>query len=321
MPIISKRSFAGFYLMVFLLPFICLAFAVTSVVGFIMEAQTGDTYYGWIFPIIIFPSLAVYLIYTGLKNGPKITLDNEFISFNRNIYSLSEIKKISMNGKRPFKGSKIPRQGASITFNDGEVKYIFDEIYSNISEIKSFLQQVVIERKEYIPAVEPCIKESVVSRDSYDTFKENLFASFSGISLYGMIGYCLYLILVHKDDYGILFVIGFVQVTDLWFLIIFIIIWFLMGSHWTYYFQVSSNFFIIKNHNYFWWEKVYRISNIQEVIFDQRGYRLPTTALSIITKDFHFKRCMAGTLHNATWLKLKDKLESCGISVRNECIF
>lgn len=320
MLIVSRKSFLGFYIMVLFLPFICIAFAIMFLVHFIVLIQMGHADYSWLIPIVIFSSLAVYLIYTGLKNAPKITLDDQFISFNNNTYSLSEIKRISMNGERPFKGlSNTPRQAASITFNDGKEKYIFDEMYSNISEIKSFLQQVVIEGKEYIPPIEQEIEGSAVSCDTYDTFKGNLFASFSGIFLWGMIGFCLYLILIHKDDYNTLFTIGFVQVTNLWFIAVIIITWFLLFSRWVFYFQVSANFLIIKNPNYFWCKKVYRISNIQEVIFDQRGKQ--PNALSIITKDFHYKRCLAGTLRNATCLALKDKLESYGVSVRNECIF
>lgn len=84
------------------------------------------------------------------------------------------------------------------------------------------------------------------------------------------------------------------------------------------YFGISEHYFVVKNHNFIWKEKIYRLNNISEVVFETQG-KMPN-CLRIITKDFKYKLYPASTLCNETWLELKSALEKEGIKVRNECI-
>lgn len=255
-------------------------------------------------------AFAGYSLYRYIKNAPKVTLDKEFITFNNQSYSLSDIKKVTLTGKRPFKYAiDFPMEAATLTFNDNETKYIFDDMYSNSWEIKSFLKQVVIDKKDFIEASNSTIDKNSVAGDFYETFKGNQFTSLRGLSLWGLIGFFIYMVINNKRPVnigGVLFVSSFS------------IFWFIVFSYQMHYFQVSDNYFLVRNHNFFWKKKAYNIADIKEIVFETQG-KMPN-CLRVITKDFRNRLYPAGTLRDKNWFALKDKLETYNIKVRNECI-
>ena len=255
-------------------------------------------------------AFAGYSLYRYIKNAPKITLDRDFISFNNQTYSITDIKKVTLTGKRPFKYAiNFPMEAATLTFNNNETKYIFDDMYSNSSEIKSFLKQVVIDKRDFLKSESSPIETVEIASDNYETFKGTQMISLRGICLWGFIGAIIYLVL--KIDRPI--TIGLMI-----FVLCISLFWFVVLSYQMHYFQVSDNYFIIRNHNFFWKKKAYRILDLNEIVFETQG-KMPN-CLRIITKDFRNKLYPAGTLRDKNWLALKDKLESYKITVRNECI-
>lgn len=258
----------------------------------------------------IFFALAVYSVYQYFKNAPVITLDRDFITFNHQRFLLTDIKEVVLTGKQPFRyGINVPMEGAKLTFNSGETKYIFDDVYSNAWEIKLFIKQVVIDRSDFPDQGHATINSHAAGGDFYETFKGNPLVSLRGISLWGVVVLFAYLFLNDDRTYtpGLsIFLFGFGA------------FWFSFHSYLMNYFQVSGNFFVVRNHNYFWKKRVYNISEIKEIVFETRN-QMPN-CLRVITNDFRSNLYPAATLHDATWLSLKDKLEALKIQVRNECI-
>lgn len=255
-------------------------------------------------------AFAGYSLYRYIKNAPTITVDKDFINFNSQTFSLADINKVELTGKRPFKyGINFPMEAATLTFNSGETKYIFDDMYSNSWEIKSFLKQVVIDKKEFFEPTENIIDTISLDSDYYETYKGTVITSLRGISLWGLIGFFAYMLLSNSKPTTSGLLIGFFCFSSFWFL---------FHTYLMNYFQVSDNFFVVKNHNFFWTKKAYHIKDIKEVVFETQG-KMPN-CLRIITKDFRNKLYPAGTLKDKTWLDLKDKLETYKIKVRNECI-
>ncbi|MNL67650.1 hypothetical protein D3C87_1922580 [compost metagenome] len=82
-----------------------------------------------------------------------------------------------------------------------------------------------------------------------------------------------------------------------------------------YYFEVSKNFLVVKNHYYFWKKDIYHFSEIKEIVFEGVYGKRPKS-LVIITLDFKTERYYAGSLTDKTWLKLKTELENKNIIVR-----
>ncbi|MES2850182.1 MAG: hypothetical protein V4685_14080, partial [Bacteroidota bacterium] len=221
-----------------------------------------------------------------------------------------DLENVELTGKRPFKYFiNFPMEAATLNFKNGQIKYIFDDMYANSWQIKSFLKTVVIDKKEYAEKVNYDIKHSDLSDDFFEIYKGNQFTSLRGILLWALVGFLCYVFLNSKKipTFGATI-----------FLLLFCSFWFFLNSWLMNYFKVSQNFFIVKNHNFFWKEKGYKLSDIKEIVFETQG-KMPN-CLRIITKDFRNKLYPAGTLRDKTWLELKDKLESYNIRVRNECI-
>jgi hypothetical protein len=310
--IVSKRHLLKFYFSIIFATLFFIALATGLLFIYNKSADSGQLKAKEkLLPII---GVAIYVfagysLYRYIKNAPKITLDNDFITFNNQTYSISDIKKVTFTGKRPFNYVvDFPKEAATLTFKNNEIKYIFDDMYSNSWEIKLFLKQVVIDKKNFGYNNSTIDKDAVAS-DFYETFKGNQFTSLRGISLWGLIGFFTFMQLNNNRPNTVALTI---------FLIGFSTFWFIANSYFMHYIQVSGNFLVVRNHNFFWMKKAYNIRDIKEIVFETQG-KMPN-CLRVITKDFRNKLYPAGTLRDENWLALKEKLESYNIKVRNECI-
>lgn len=260
-------------------------------------------------------SLAFYLLafsmfYFSWKNSPKISLDTNSIKIGDETFYLKEIKDIALTGKMPFKFIiTFPMEGTAILFNDGTEKILFDDMYSNSSEIKLFLEHVVIKKQDYInDSVKETNKDNI-HFENEETFKGNQFTSLRGLSLWGLIGFFAFMLFSkwQNPPLGRLIFFG-----------AFGTFWFVLHSWLMHYFGLTKDYLIVRNHNFFWKVKIYRLADIKEVVYETQGKQ--PNCMRIITNDFRNKLYPAGTLRDKTWLDLKDKLEKKGITVRNECI-
>ncbi len=311
--IVSKRHFFKFYFSIIAGTLFFIALATGLLFIYNESAATGQLKPKEklmpIFSVACY-AFAGYSIYRYIKNAPQITLDSDFIIFNKKIYSLIDIKKIELTGKRPFKFAiDFPMEAATLTFINGETKYIFDDMYSNSWELKSFLKQVVIDKKDFVESSNSKIDKEAVASDIYDIFKGNQFTSLRGITLWSLIGFFAYMTLNNKRPNTVGLTV---------FVLVFSTFWFFVHSYLMHFFQVSENFFVVRNHNFIWMKKAYKFADIKEIVFETQG-KMPN-CLRVITNDFKSKLYPAGTLSDQNWFALKDKLESYKIKVRNECI-
>lgn len=86
-----------------------------------------------------------------------------------------------------------------------------------------------------------------------------------------------------------------------------------------FYFLISNQHLIIKNHFFPWLTKYYNLDDIIEIHFEQPwGYRSRRSkSLRVITKDFKTKLYSAGSLQEKHWRMLQQKFESYGIEVKD----
>ena len=206
-----------------------------------------------------------------------------------------------------------PTESAFLLFNNGIKIILFDKMYSNISEIKLFLEQVVLNKQEeYNPKKITKIHRNEIRFEKEETFKRNQFLSFSGIFLWGSIAFFIFLVL--SDERNPPLINSIIAVSG-W-----VAFMFAMFSWHMYYFGLTKEHLIIRNHNYPWITKIYQLSDIKEVVFEHPyGTKLPD-CMRVITIDYRTKLYPAQTLRNKTWLKMKRELEKNGVKVRNECI-
>ena len=248
---------------------------------------------------------AIYFPRMYFKNAPVIKVDGDYIWFNRKRYALSEIEHIRFSGKERVTGrfSGGGRYEAiSMAFRNGELKHAFDTFYTNMYKIKQELYNRVDISKH--SKLKPNIAITAASTQDA-TYKTSQFKSFRGIILWIFISCAILGIIVsHKQILSATY---------------FILTMLLFHSIWMYYPSVKGECLIIKNHNFLWVNRKFKLNNIKECVFDT--YNKWPNCLRVITKDFkqyHYPCC---TLRDKQWIALKKHIESKGIPVRNECIF
>jgi hypothetical protein len=198
MTVTGQRSFRHFYLAIFLLNFylLGLAFIVWCLRN---EALSEIGYFIMILMAAILVFAAIYTAFRYYRNVPLISVDEESISLGNSIFYWKDLENIEMTGKRPFKFMWEQKEGMLLKFQGQKEMYIFDDLYENISEIKSFVETVAVDRvvpNEPIPDSPPVRgEEPHLEKARY--YKGFPLYSFEGIMLWGMIAFFL-----HYSGYG-----------------------------------------------------------------------------------------------------------------------
>lgn len=255
--------------------------------------------------------LLFLVIHSYWKNSPKVTIDGRNLKIGNEVFSLKNIKDVVLTGKVPFRFIiNFPMEGATILFNDGTERILFDDMYINIHQVKSFLEQVVLNKQEFKPNIIGEVNRSTLQLGNIETFKGNQLTSLRGISLWGGIGVFAFLLINKWQNPPIELLIFFG---------IFGVYWFIVNSLLMYYFGLTKDYLVVRNHNFIWSEKIYCLTDVKEIVFET-GTKQPN-CMRVITNDFKGYVYRAGTLEDKTWLEMKKKLEAKGINVRNECIY
>ena len=311
----SKRSKIKFYVVIVFSTIFYCGMGTIMLVMFSDHIANGKVLetknYSWPVLSCFLYFMAAYTIIRYIKNSPTIVVDNNQISFNKEIYHWKNVAEIELTGKQPFKYLfNFPMEGAMITLNDGTIKYFFDDMYTNSWKVKSFIQQVIINKKDIYETTTHRADKTEIQFGNFEIFKGNQFTSLRGIILWGLIGFFIFMMFSTSKipPKGFFIFAG-----------IFATVWFIFNSYLMHYFALSSKYFAIRNHNFIWLNKVYKVDDIREIVFETQG-KMPH-CLRVITKDFRNKLYPAGTLQDKIWLELKDKLELKGVTVRNECIY
>ena len=301
-PIKSRRNILGFY-MVTLFVFglwILMAYSI------FFAAEQKPPFLHVL--AVLFAAMAVYTVLMCFKNAPIIYVDEKIIKFNNAIHYWSDIQKITLTGKQPYKYIlNVPTEGMALKFIDGTNLYAFDHNYSNLWQIKLFIQNVIINKESFnTPSVER-IDKNKTDHENFRYIKGNVFFSFRGVTTWFLPLFFLALLIFDKRGFN----------SDAIFpVIIFCILWLGGHSFFLYYFGVSENYLVIKNHNFFWIKAPIACADIKEVIFETRS-RGPN-CMRVVTKDFRTRLYPAGTLSDKKWRELLTKLRKNKVKVRNE---
>ncbi|MFH4965673.1 hypothetical protein V8G69_11790 [Gaetbulibacter sp. M235] len=207
--------------------------------------------------------LAIWMVYSYWKNSPKITIDRNNLKIGNETFRLNSIKDVILTGKMPFRFIiNFPMEGTAILFNDGRDKILFDDMYSNSYEVKSFLEQVIINKQEFKINTPKKVNSSKLRFENTEIFKGNQFTSLRGISLWVLIGVFAFPIIIKGTS---------LKLGGLIFFFLFGTFWFVLHSWLMHYFGLTKDFLIIRNHNFIWKEIIYNYSDIKEVVFESQG--------------------------------------------------
>lgn len=287
-----------------------------------LKTENIITWFNLIFPFFIL----VFIIYSFrylIINFPKITLDKSGISFSTYLktefYSWNEIESIKITGKENlnFLFTSMPIEATTLNLKNGKRKYIWADNYSNISEIRILLdkaQKLLSEDKNEMSSLDFKINrnQKVLNEINFKNkieFNGNHFLSANGLIFYGFMIFILFMFFQNPTK----------MINNYKALIFLLLIGtFMCGifSSKMYYFIVTEKYIIVKNSIWFWFNKIYEIENIKELVIETPHKQ--STSLRIITKDYHSKMYQAGSLRDITWTKLKDYLLKKDIQIRNE---
>ena len=302
MEITSKRHLYKFYLTLLLVNILFIGMGTIFLSASIRDNNNIGYY---IFFIIV--AIAIFMNFVFIKNSPKIVLVTKGLHFKNNFYSWDNLSSTELTGKSNL--FLTPTECATITFKDLKSIRIFDDLYSNSAEMKCFIQEIVIDKKDTFKIPNRNINLNNIDNEFFIPYKGNPIFSFRGILMWGLILATILLPLFSKKT---------INIKGLLFLIPLCVFWFILNSWMMHYFEISKNFFIVKNHYYFWKKDIYSISDIKEIVFESQPKQ--ANKLRIITKDFKTKFYLSGSLTDKNWLEMKKELENKNIIVRNECI-
>ncbi len=254
--------------------------------------------------VIIFPILSLFLFYSTFQKSPRIILDDEFLTakylFNEKIYSWSSIVDIYLSRKENYMLQRM--EATSIIFDNGEKLNIWQDVYSNCEEMRSY-----ISKKSFGKIRDP--RPNIISNNlraiTRRRYSGNVYTSFNTLLLVGLTIFIGISIKGKTKSEGLLIIpIGFI-----------LLLFFGVGSQMNY-FLIDEGFLFIKNHYFPWINKQIRLEDIVEVDIETPNKR--STGLRIITKDFNSKLYGAGSLRNKHWEDLLGDLKLIGIPARDD---
>ncbi len=275
----------------------------------LQKEQIETKAYFFSFFCLLIYCFAFASVYFYWRNSPHVSINDQTIKIGNQVYSLNDIKGIALTGKVPFPYFvNFPMEGMALLLNNGSERFLYDDMYSNLHQVKSMLEQVIVNEQEYNSVFLDHKGRNGVRLELEETFKGIQLINFRGILLWGAISFLAIKLFVSAQIPSVagLIIIGLMAA-----------LFFVSFSWEMHYFGLSKDYLIVRNHNFIWKSIVYGLSEIKEVVFETDRNR--PNCMRVITKDFRNKLYPAGTLRDKTWHRLKSRLEAKG-EVRNECI-
>ncbi|HRI78292.1 MAG TPA: hypothetical protein PLR06_02050 [Cyclobacteriaceae bacterium] len=261
--------------------------------------------------LIIFSPVSFYLavntVTTYFRNVPIVTADKEKILFSKETFYWKDLEKIEMTGKQPFRWLFFTSmmEGARITFRNQPVQYFFDDFYQHPSVFKSFIQSVIIDKKEPGEFSIHEVNADVLRLETFEAFKGNQLTSLRGIYFWGFLVFLvlIFLLVITLPSTGHLWDLLFIGLIGLF--------WGILNFRYFNYFELSNKYLRVRNHIFFWKKMVYALEDVSEVAIE-KPLRAPLS-LRVYTKDFKSRLFFAATLRTVKWEDLKNKFEGKGI--------
>jgi hypothetical protein len=320
----SKRNIIQTGIILFFAVGLFGSFGVLSIFKVHEDLVTGKPFLKTMFVVpIIFLPFALYSFYYLLSRFPKLTIDNAGITFTTIFktknYQWNDVEDIELTGKKfhKFLFGSMPIEATTIKFKDNSNLFIWADYYRNIADIRVILERVEIllkNKSKPLSSLDFDISRQTFSETDFDfssedEFKGNHFFTFNGLFFYGFLIFIGYMVslkpMIFLTNYGALLSISFAT-----------LVFCGLSSYQMHYFILTSNFLIVKNSIWFWRKDIYSLENIREIVFE-KPIRI-SRSMRVITKDFKSKLYPADSLKNKTWKKLREKIKSSQIKLRNE---
>ncbi len=250
---------------------------------------------------MVFLSLVVTFYY--YNTAPIIKLDEEMIRFGRKKFNWKDLEEIDFSATKKWLFI-VPVDCTSFTFKDGTKMFMNDHFYSNSSQVKLYLDQVIIKKQDYSEYShnnsQNYVSETVLQSELFTTFEPDETGPFIFFK-FGLIG--IFLMLIFNRNFSPERLIGAAFV-------LYLISLFFRKI----YFLLSPNFLIVKmKYNPFWKKAVFYLKDVSEVNFEKIG---GNPYIKIFTKNLENRRFSADNFSNDKLLELKRQLTACNVPVK-----
>lgn len=245
----------------------------------------------------------IRLIHAQLKRVHSFSVTKNAITVKGKIYPVADIVNISFSGKKDYAGIESI-EGMQITFKGNKILYVYDRYYSNIAQIKSYLDNIW-------QRTETSAQQAAITRllNNIHPSEDHFYFHKGGILNWRL------LILVCFLFMAILLLCNIPFNHALVMLILPFLFIIALSTNF-YYFGIGEHFFMVKNFAYPWLKRPYALSQVKEILFESN--RKAPHSITIIMNDFTKKKYYATTLYDKHWRKLKHDLIEKGIKVRDE---
>lgn len=313
MPVIRlRRDFWRFYLLLVLSFCLFMGMSIGTGLFFLHILKTGTfTFKDYFLPVFSLLTLfmAFFTVARFIGLTPSITVEGDTIRVGKKRYLLSDIEQVYILGKVRFPYIIDHLMlGGTLVFKNGDKRNFYQELYRDGWKLKYFLDQVIIKKQPYTePGASSKYAHALIEPGV--EYKGSLFTSIRSLLAMYFIGLLCFGLVKYADR---------IKLSLLLFSSPGIICWLLMLIYTVYYFEVTDEFFIVRNPIFFWKKHIYKLDEIDRVYFETR-YKLPN-GLRVVSNDYRTKLYWAATLNRKTWLAMKQLLEEKGVRVHNECI-
>lgn len=275
----------------------------------------------FIVPLIFYPFL-FYTFYYLLTYFPSLTIDKEGIKlstiFKTKKYAWTEIKQIQLTGKQfhKFLFVSMPIEATTIQLNDNSEIYLWVDYYRNKPDLRVILDRannILQDNKQFarldFNIDRPNLADQYVNENDAKEFNGNHLFTFNGLFFYGWVIFIGFMVStkpqVFLTNYGAIISISFATLVITGML-----------SYQMHYFQITSQYLIVKNTIWFWRKDTYLLSEIREIVIEN-PHRL-STSVRVITNDYRDKLYPAGSLRYKNWKELIRQFRTDNIKLRNE---
>ena len=304
----SKFSFLSVY---FALAVIC-AGVVMAVSGvLILGAKQSSS-------LLIFGGLAVFAGYFLVKQMIVIKVYPDRIElrgllFRQTIFR-DDIRSIDLGGRTRsgFMSLKWPTSAIVIKWGRSEEIILSDTFYRNMQQVKQALYKNFV----FDPGTAVDFPDDSPGMEPVPEAAEAGAVTFAGQPLLNIhtILFLVYVIMIAialrpvRSDVGSAIYAGILVV-------LFIPMYIMVGTR-LYYFRISDEYLIVKNHFFPWYTRGFKVKDIRDVAIEISLRRV--IGLRIATRSFFSKRYLAGSLGKDSWKGLEQALRAKGVSVNNE---
>ena len=249
-----------------------------------------------LFVAILFTFFSFFAVLMYLKDIPVITVSDTGLFFH---YIAGSDKWIGWEDVKEIKpidvsATGIGGDGSTIRLADGSSLFISAANYSNMQSIRQSLQDRISKQKAGVADPILPVTRPAILVDTLVVYAGNPWLSVNTITFFlSSIPVITALILSGSEGYI------FLSIT---------VVAFLYYGWRMFYFQLSGDSIIIRNHYWVWYRKNYLIEDINTCILEPKT-KGTSSALRIICRDFSSKSYKAGSLREKHWQALLDEIK------------